>query len=72
MHRFQLGWRRIAPGRSNLTAQLPLRLSTMNCVSATLVEPAEQPDQQDDGDRYPDQPEQKTSTHCVLLLGLPT
>jgi hypothetical protein len=33
------------------------------------VEPAEKPDQQDDGNRNSDQPEQKTSTHCVLLLG---
>jgi hypothetical protein len=52
----------------DLTAHCPLRLSTMNWLSATLVEPAEQPDQQDDWDRDPDQPEQKTSTHYVLLL----
>jgi len=45
-------------------------LSTMNWLSATLVEPAEQPDQQDDWDRDPDQPEQKTFTHCVLLFRL--
>jgi hypothetical protein len=54
----------------DLTAHCPLRLSTMNWLSATLVEPAEQPDQQDDGDRDPDQPEQKTFTHCVLLFRL--
>ena len=60
-------------GRSwsfDLTAHCPLRLSTMNWLSATLVKPAEQPDQQDNGDRDPDQPEQKTFTHCVLLLPL--
>src|SRR3954470_21446560 len=51
----------------DLTAHCPLRLSTMTWLSATLVEPAEQPDQQDDWDRDPDQPEQKTFTHCVLL-----
>src|SRR6185312_6072522 len=54
----------------DLTTHCPLRLSTMNWVSATLVEPAEQPDQQDDWDRNPDQPEQKTFTHCVLLFRL--
>src|SRR3954465_11447778 len=54
----------------DLTAHCPLRLSTMNWLSATLVEPAEQPDQQDDWDRNPDQPEQKTFTHCVLLFRL--
>src|SRR3954471_5638025 len=54
----------------DLTTHCPLRLSTMNWVSATLVEPAEQPDQQDDWDRDPDQPEQKTFTHCVLLFRL--
>src|SRR6476660_10647592 len=54
----------------DLTAHCPLRLSTMNWLSATLVEPAEQPDQQDDWDRNPDQPEQKTFTHCVLLCRL--
>ena len=54
----------------DLTAHCPLRLSTMNWLSATLVEPAEQPDEQDDGDRDPDQPEQKTFTHCVLLFRL--
>src|SRR4051794_25122821 len=60
-------------GRSwsfDLTAHCPLRLSTMNWLSATLMEPAEQPNQQDDGDRDPDQPEQKTFTHCVLLVRL--
>ena len=36
-----------------------------------LVESAEEPNQEDDGNRDPDQPEQKTSTHCVLLFGLP-
>ena len=35
-----------------------------------LVDPAEEPDQQDDGNRDPDQPEQKTSTHW-FLFGLP-
>ena len=54
----------------DLTTHCPLRLSTMNWLSATLVEPAEQPDQQDDWDRDPDQPEQKTFTHCVLLYRL--
>ena len=54
----------------DLTAHCPLRLSTMNWLSATLVKPAEQPDQQDDGNRDPDQPEQKTFTHCVLLFPL--
>jgi hypothetical protein len=54
----------------DLTAHCPLRLSTMNWLSATLVEPAEQPYQQDDWDRDPDQPEQKTFTHCVLLYRL--
>jgi len=54
----------------DLTTHCPLRLSTMNWLSATLVEPAEQPDQQDDWDRDPDQPEQKTFTHCVLLVRL--
>ena len=32
-----------------------------------LVEPAEGPDEQDDRDRYADQPKQKTSTHSFLL-----
>ncbi|MEA2923629.1 MAG: hypothetical protein QOD25_751 [Alphaproteobacteria bacterium] len=54
----------------DLTAHCPLRLSTTNWLSATLVKPAEQPDQQDDWDRDPDQPEQKTFTHCVLLFRL--
>src|SRR6476660_8210897 len=54
----------------DLTTHCPLRLSTMNWLSATLVEPAEQPDQQDDWDRDPDQPEQKTFTHCILLFRL--
>src|SRR6187551_2663559 len=35
-----------------------------------LVEPAEKPDQQNDRNGDPDQPEQKTSTHFVLLVRL--
>ena len=34
------------------------------------MEPAEKPDQQNDRDRDPDQPEQKTFTHYVLLVRL--
>ena len=55
-----------------LDRPVPLALEHDELCERHLVEPAEQPDQQDDGDRYPDQPEQKTSTHCVLLSGLPT
>jgi hypothetical protein len=55
-----------------LTTHCPLRLSTMNWVSATLVEPAEQPDQQDDWDRDPDQPEQKTLPIVFSSFGWPT
>jgi hypothetical protein len=47
-----------------------LALEHDELVMRHLVEPAEEPDQQDDGNRDPDQPEQKTSTHCVLLFGL--
>jgi hypothetical protein len=67
MHRFQLG------GEGSLLVvglhgPAALALEHDELGERHLVEPTEQPNQQDDGDRDPDQPEQKTSTHCVLLL----
>jgi hypothetical protein len=53
-----------------LDRPLPLALERDELAERQLMEPAEQPDQQDDGDRDPDQPEQKTFTHCVLLVRL--
>ena len=69
MHRFQLG------GEGSLLVvglhgPAALALEHDELSKRHLVEPTEKPNQQDDGDRDPDQPEQKTFTHCVLLFRL--